>query len=76
MRSVGRKSCQPPLFSAKPSAANGYNATSLDTPLHTDGDEAALADLIGAALGLSQMHVSRLLTRCLNHLRTEMLTTD
>ncbi|MGY5135613.1 SigB/SigF/SigG family RNA polymerase sigma factor [Streptomyces nigrescens] len=101
-------------------AANGYNATSIDTPLHTDGDEAALADLIGerdegmdlfedlhvlkplldrlanrdrqilemrfgqemtqsqigAALGLSQMHVSRLLTRCLNHLRTEMLTTD
>ncbi|MEV6566019.1 SigB/SigF/SigG family RNA polymerase sigma factor [Streptomyces kronopolitis] len=31
---------------------------------------------IGEALGISQMHVSRLLNRCLTHLRTEMLGTD
>ncbi|MEV7468092.1 RNA polymerase sigma factor SigF [Streptomyces kronopolitis] len=31
---------------------------------------------IGEALGISQMHVSRLLNRCLTHLRNEMLGTD
>ncbi|WUW58281.1 RNA polymerase sigma factor SigF [Streptomyces sp. NBC_01456] len=101
-------------------AANGYSASSIDVAISEDGNDAPLADLIGAcdedmdlfedlhtlkplldgladrdrqilemrfgqemtqaqigeALGISQMHVSRLLSRCLTHLRTEMLGTD
>ncbi|MFJ9406860.1 SigB/SigF/SigG family RNA polymerase sigma factor [Streptomyces sp. NPDC101393] len=101
-------------------AANGYNASSIDAGINDEGNDTALADMIGACdedmslfedlhalkplldeledrdrqilemrfgqeltqaeigktLGISQMHVSRLLSRCLTQLRAAMLTTD
>jgi RNA polymerase sigma-B factor len=50
-------------------ATDAYQPISLDVPVTDDQDTLPLADL----LGISQMHVSRLITRTLTQLRTKLL---